>query len=127
MLITAPETKSPVSPRTSSCLDEHHDYLLIWLLVYPVGSKQHQSHSEYVKNLKARLEESYNLASQHALKTAERNKTRFDQKVTTSVLEVGDRVLVRNVRIRGKQKLMDKWESDVYVVIKRAGDLLSIQ
>ncbi|CAI5682868.1 unnamed protein product [Oreochromis niloticus] len=33
------------------------------------------------------------------------------------------RVLVRNVRIRGKHKLADKWESTVHVVVKKAGDL----
>lgn len=30
---------------------------------------------------------------------------------------------MRNVRLRGKNKLADKWESDVYVVVWRAGDL----
>ncbi len=43
--------------------------------------------------------------------------------MTNSSLEVNDRVLVRNVRLRGKHKLADKWESEVYVVVKRAGDL----
>ncbi|CAI5671417.1 unnamed protein product [Oreochromis niloticus] len=38
-------------------------------------------------------------------------------------LEPGDRVLVRNVRLRGKHKLSDKWEEEVYVVVHRAGDL----
>lgn len=89
----------------------------------PIGDKRHSSHSEYVKNLKTRLEESYRLASRNALKTAARNKVHFDQKVTRSDLGVGDRVLVRNVRFRSKQKLADKWEADVYVVIDRAGDL----
>ncbi|KAG7453802.1 paraneoplastic antigen Ma3-like [Solea senegalensis] len=41
----------------------------------------------------------------------------------TSSLKEGDRVLVRNVRLRGKHKLEDKWEQDVYVVVKRVGDL----
>ena len=36
-------------------------------------------------------------------------------KVRESKLEVGDRVLVRNVRSRSK--LDDRWERDVYVVI----------
>ncbi len=81
------------------------------------------SHSEYVKHLKSHLEESYSLASHRALKSAERNKNRFDKLVTNSSLEVNDRVLVRNVRLRGKHKLADKWESEVYVVVKRAGDL----
>lgn len=43
--------------------------------------------------------------------------------MVASTLEVGDRVLVRNVRLRGKQKLSDKWEQDVYVVIRKVQDL----
>ncbi|KAJ8356812.1 hypothetical protein SKAU_G00196060 [Synaphobranchus kaupii] len=31
--------------------------------------------------------------------------------------------VARNVRIRGKHKLADKWEQDVHVVVQRAGDL----
>lgn len=50
---------------------------------------------------------------------AERNKVRFDQHVTESTLGVGDRVLVRNVRLRGKHKLADKWEAIVHVVVSQ--------
>ncbi|KAF7642191.1 hypothetical protein LDENG_00262800 [Lucifuga dentata] len=82
-----------------------------------------QSHSQYVRELKGRLEESYQVATESASKTAERNKLRFDQRVVDSTLEIGDRVLVRNVRIRGKHKLADKWEPNIHVVIKRAGNL----
>lgn len=32
---------------------------------------------------------------------------------TTSDLETDDHVLVRNVRVRGKHKLSDKWEQDI--------------
>lgn len=66
---------------------------------------------------------SYQLASRNAAKSAEKNKTRFDQHVKPSTLVEGDRVLVRNVRLRGKHKLEDKWEKDIYIVVKRAGDL----
>ena len=31
--------------------------------------------------------------------------------------EIGDHVLVRRLRIKGKHKLEDKWEEDMYVVI----------
>ncbi|KAG1933335.1 interleukin-1 receptor accessory protein-like 1-A [Pimephales promelas] len=82
-----------------------------------------QSHSSYVRNLKERLKESYRVARENAAKVAVRNKRRFDERVVVSFLEVGDRVLVRNVRLRGKNKLADKWEKEVYVVIKKAGDL----
>ncbi|KAK7906795.1 hypothetical protein WMY93_015407 [Mugilogobius chulae] len=89
----------------------------------PVRESASPSHSQYVKSLKERLEECYKLASQNAQKSAQKNKSRFDQRVKPASLEAGDRVLVRNVRIRGKHKLEDKWEQDVYVVVQRAGDL----
>lgn len=76
-----------------------------------------------MQNLRSRLEESYQVPSKNATKSAERNKARFDQRVKPSTLEEGDRVLVQNVRLRGKHKLEDKWEKDIYVVVKRAGDL----
>ncbi|XP_073687078.1 uncharacterized protein [Garra rufa] len=82
-----------------------------------------KSHSQYVQNLKNRLRESYEVATKNAGKVALRNKRRFDERVITSTLDEGDRVLVRNVRLRGKQKLADKWEQDVYVVVRKVHDL----
>ncbi len=80
-------------------------------------------HSQYVQSLKTHLQESYKLAQKNAAKSAERNKVRFDRKVTESSLEEGDRVLVRNVRIRGKHKLADRWDPVVHIVVSRAGEL----
>ncbi len=89
----------------------------------PYHDSPRQSHSEYVKHLKTNLRKSYLLASCGMSKSAERNKARFDKSVTHCSLEIGDRVLVRNVRLRGKHKLADKWESEVYVVVNQAADL----
>lgn len=88
-----------------------------------LSNRQQQSHSQYVQALKSHLRESYQLASKNAAKVAERNKIRYDQHVTESVLDVGDRVLVRNVRIRGKHKLSDRWESVVHVVVSQKDNL----
>uniref|UniRef100_A0A8C2FDP1 Gypsy retrotransposon integrase-like protein 1 n=1 Tax=Cyprinus carpio TaxID=7962 RepID=A0A8C2FDP1_CYPCA len=83
------------------------------------ADKSSQSHSSYVRNLKDRLQESYRVASENAAKVAGCNKKRFDERVVTSSLEVGDRVLVSNV----KHKLADKLEKEVYVVVKKTVDL----
>ncbi|XP_055008873.1 uncharacterized protein LOC129408675 [Boleophthalmus pectinirostris] len=88
----------------------------------PVNS-QKKSHSQYVTDLKQRLEESFKIATSNAQKNAERNKARFDKQVVDSTLDVGDRVLVRNVKLRGKHKLANRWEDDVYVVLRKAGEL----
>ncbi|KAK7877967.1 hypothetical protein WMY93_031369, partial [Mugilogobius chulae] len=89
----------------------------------PVRETQHKNHMQYIKALKSRMEESFKIASKNAAKSADRNKARFDRRVRPSALEPGDRVLVRNVRLRGKHKLSDKWEEQVYVVVHRAGEL----
>lgn len=88
-----------------------------------LNNKYCQSHSKYVTSLKNMLEESYKLAMENSMKVAEQNKKRFDRNIVASSLEVGDRVLVRNVRLRGKQKLAEKWEPDVYLVLKKAQDV----
>ncbi len=88
----------------------------------PVNS-QPESHLKYVQNLKNQLEEIYMVATKNASKVATRDKKRYDKHVAASALAVGDRALVRNVRLRGKHKLAHKWEPDVYVVAKKAGDL----
>lgn len=82
-----------------------------------------QTHSQYVSDLKCRLEESYRTAASNAQKNADRNKIRFDKRVVDSTLDVGDRVLVRNVKLRGKHKLANRWEEDVYIVLRQAGDI----
>ena len=89
----------------------------------PVFEKTSTSHSQYVEKLKSHLEDSYKIATENAEKVMGRNKVRFDKHVTASDLSIGDRVLVRNVKLRGKHKLADRWEPDVYVVQKKAGTL----
>lgn len=89
----------------------------------PVKDKESCSHSQYVSNLKSNLEESYQVAKENSHKVAEKNKKRFDKAVRESTLDVGDRVLVCNLRLRNKRKLADRWEPTVYVVNRRMGDL----
>lgn len=51
----------------------------------PMHGGQHMSHSQYVQTLKSRLQESYKMATTNAAKTANRNKTRYDKRVTASI------------------------------------------
>lgn len=82
--------------------------------------------SQYVRDLKRKLKYAYGLASEHAEKRQLQNKRRWDAKVTAATIEVGDRVLVRNVNIRGKHKIADKWESAVHVVVKQPNEDLPV-
>ena len=78
------------------------------------GSKY--SH-EYARKLKTRLSEAYKKATEITEKAAEKSKLNYDKKAKYSKLQPGDIVLVRNVTIRGKRKIADKWEEEPYIVI----------
>ena len=68
--------------------------------------------SKYVSSLKKRLDFAYKTASKEA-----HRQSIYDVKVRESQLLPGDRVLVRNVGLKGKNKLADKWEKDVNLVV----------
>lgn len=71
----------------------------------------------YVSKLKSRLQFAYNAAAKQAKKRAHQSKDHYDLKVRESVVKPGDIVLVKNVGLRGKQKLADRWNRHPYVVI----------
>ena len=74
------------------------------------------SRESYAKKLRRRLHFAYEMASQQAAKNSQRYKERFDRKVRDSTLQLGDTVLVRNVGLKGKCKLADKWDKQPYIV-----------
>ncbi|XP_036004828.1 uncharacterized protein LOC118566561 [Fundulus heteroclitus] len=86
------------------------------------GKPSPTSYSNYVKTLRQNLSESYALAIEHSKKMSDKNKVRFDKKIKAAELFSGDKVLVRNVNIRGKHKLANRWEQNIYVVVKRIKD-----
>ncbi len=78
---------------------------------------KHKDHSSYVSGLKSRLDFAYKVASREARKQSRRHKKRYDLRVRNVKLEPGDRVLIRNVGLKGKHKLADKWDKDVFIVV----------
>ena len=75
------------------------------------------SREHYATKLKKMLQFAYKVAFKEAEKSAEQHKAQYDKKVRESTLDIGDSVLVRNVGLKGKNKLADKWDKDPYVVI----------
>ena len=69
------------------------------------------------------MREAYQIASKRTVSSQERSKQAYDKRVRHTVLEPGDRVLVRNLRERkGPGKLRSFWENRVYKVLKRMGE-----
>ena len=75
-----------------------------------------KSHQDYADKLKERLKYAYEKAGEEARNKGQKYKRYYDQNVRHSSIEVGDRVLVRKVGIKGKHKLADIWESCTYIV-----------
>lgn len=60
------------------------------------------------------------MASREAKRQGRRHNKRYGLRVREAKLEVGDCVLVRHDGIRGKNKLADRWEKDVYIVVDQS-------
>lgn len=97
-------------------------------LCFGISPQGHSSrtHSQYVRDLRKRLRYAYDLASSNAEKRQLLNKKRWDARVTALPLEIGDRVLVRNLSLRKKHKISDKWESAVHVVVKQPDESIPV-
>ena len=80
-------------------------------LDHRIATKQ----TEYVRKLRQRLNFAYHKASKAAKRTGLLIKCKYDLKARSSFLEPGDCVLVRNVGLRGKHKLANRWEYKPYI------------
>ena len=70
------------------------------------------------------MQQSVEIATKNAEKSRAQNKLSYDQKIHGSDIEVGDRVLLRNLSERGgTRKLRSHWEGTVYVVMKKAENI----
>ena len=73
-------------------------------------------YSSFVDSLNKQLEYAWNLASENQSISASKQKLRYDLKHHGASLQIGDRVLIRNVGLKGRSKLADKWQDVAYVV-----------
>ncbi|XP_046571296.1 uncharacterized protein LOC124279514 [Haliotis rubra] len=86
-------------------------------------SRTSKGPQQYVKDLRDRLQFAFQVARENAKKSAIRNKGYYDRKAHAAALEPDDRVLVRNIGVKGKHKIADRWKSGVYIVERHQGEL----
>jgi len=70
-----------------------------------------------VTNVQERLASAYQAATDAAKQAAKQQAKGYNKKVRGPSIQVGEFVLVKNVGLKGKHKLADKWKSDKYIVI----------
>ena len=92
----------------------------------PMDTDTSSNPKSYAKKLRTRLKFAYDVAAKAAEKLGDKNKEYYDKKVRTNKLEVGDRVLVRKVGLKGKNKLADKWGEETYLIIKTSDNEIPV-
>ena len=76
------------------------------------------SSSKYIQDLERKPQWSHELAQKHMEKQANKAKKYYDRKVRCSKLEPGDLVLVKRFGFKGKHKIQDRWENQIYEVLE---------
>lgn len=82
-----------------------------------------ENYQQYVSKLRSDLKNAYQVAAKAADKSHGKNKRLYDKRVRDQLLEEGDRVLMRNLGVTGKNKLRNVWNSMPYVVISKMPNL----
>ena len=73
----------------------------------------------YIANLKTSLKRAYELVETNINQSQADQKKHYDRRIRGAVLEVGDRVLIRNVGLKGTHKIADKWSQEIYSVVSQ--------
>ena len=89
------------------------------------GDVKRKSHRQFVDDWKTAMEQAYALANENIANAADYNKMQYDRKVHGAELQVGDQVLIRNMRERGEGtgKLVSHWERQVFKVVEKKPEL----
>ena len=78
---------------------------------------------EYEALLRRNLKEAYESAASATQEARDSMKRRYDTSARGLMPQVGDLVLVRRLGLKGKHKLADKWEEEVYRVESKEEDI----
>lgn len=76
----------------------------------------------YVQCLRRDLAEALRVAQISAVKQQQKQTDLYNRKVKGVHVDVGDRVLLANKGERGKKKLADRWENNLYTVVEKHGN-----
>ena len=104
------ESRLPIDGIFPNCLDD--------------VIKETGSYGEFVNQWKRRMDEAFQIANNNIRKKSDYNKIRYDQKIKSVEIEVGDYVLMQNVEQKGGTgKLNSFYKQTVYEVVGQCDDL----
>ena len=94
--------------------------------VFHLDNREDTITSDYVKDLKERLETSHEIANKALQKARQKQKTQYDKKAKATTILVGDTVLVKILAYEGKHKIADKFEIDTYKVVSQPDEEIPV-
>ena len=80
------------------------------------GMKKHQCVDYYIAKLYEQMQEAFKEAQAQSMSEAERQKWYYDRKANAISLEPSNLVLAKANAYKGKRKVKDWWEEEMYEV-----------
>ena len=78
-----------------------------------------ESYIRFAKRLNHRLRWAYKKAQETAAYEAARSKKYYDRRINSALLEPGDLCIVKRKAFKGKHKIANRWENQIYKVIEK--------
>ena len=88
-------------------------------LAFGINNQQQKTLTKYIEDLRQKMKKAYEIATSSASQARRKQKEGYDIKSRGSSIKEGDRVLVKIVAFDGKHKISDRWEEDIYEVIRQ--------
>ena len=87
-------------------------------------TQESDNYNKYVQLWKRNMKEAYGIAYQNSVNHKKIDENRWNEKISITKLNIGDRVLIRNLRKNkeGPSKLVSFWKTNVYRVVDAKGD-----
>ena len=103
-----------------------HPGISVDLVLGKVEGQDTTSVDQHVASLRNQLKKAFEVAESATKCTEMGHNKVYDRKVLGAVLEIGDGVLLRNVGLKGTNKLADKWCEEVYVVAGKPNENIPV-
>ena len=105
----------------------HPPRLPIDLILNVNENSENIGYDDYVDNWKKSMQEAWSIARNSAAKNAKAGKKSYDKRMFGATVQIGDRVLVRNLSERGGTgKLRSYWENEIHVVTKKKDENIPV-
>jgi hypothetical protein len=86
-----------------------------------------ENEESWISQHQTRLQEAFELTREKLKKSASQRKVIYDRKAQDDLIEVGQHVYLRNRSVKGRNKIQDKWNPELYKIIKRQGNTYEVE